>query len=340
MAGKQPKENATMLRLKTTCAPNPRIQPIADGDVKIDGIEFDWNLQPVPMLFRNNIANDDFELSEMSISETMLTVDRKDGWGKGRWDWWALPIFLARGHFWGGIVVSAASGIKDLSDLKGKQVGIPDYCMTAALWLRITLKDLYGIETKDISWHNLRPRDESQAIALELDKDPPPGVTINWEIHDDPIAMLERGELDAAIGVRAPGLENNSKVRKLFADDGAAVIAEYYRKTGCFHANHQFIIQRRLVENEPDAPMKLFNAFEESKQLSYQRARETQSAYLYFPGNDFKEQAGTYGQDPYPIGLTAMKKTLDRAMQGSLEQGLIRKPIVMPEIYHPSTRGT
>ena len=67
-----------MLRLKTTCAPNPRITPIANGEVKVEGVEFDWNLTPVPMLFRNNIALDNPELSEMSISETMLTVDRKE----------------------------------------------------------------------------------------------------------------------------------------------------------------------------------------------------------------------------------------------------------------------
>jgi 4,5-dihydroxyphthalate decarboxylase len=210
--------------------------------------------------------------------------------------------------------------------------------MTAALWLRIALKDLYNIETKDIAWHNLRPKEESQAIALELDKDPPPGVTINWEIHDDPIAMLERGELDAAIGVRGPGLEDNAKVRKLFRDEGAAVIAEHFRKTGCYHANHQFIIQRRLVEDEPEVPMRLFNAFSESKRIALRK--DPEGAGLYFPGSKLEEEAKVYGDDPYPLGLRAMQKTLERAMQGSLEQGLIRKPIAIREIYHPGTRDT
>ena len=327
-----------MLKLKTTCAPNPRITPIANGEVKVEGIEFDWNLTPVPMLFRNNIAFDNPELSEMSISETMLTVDRKDTVGKGRWNWWALPIFLARGHFWGGLVVNTASGIKDLGDLKGKRVGVPDYCMTAALWMRIAMKDLHGIETKDCEWFNLRPKEESQAIALELDKDPPPGVTVHWEISSDPIDMLERGELDAAIGVRGPQLENNAKVVKLWEDDGAAVIGEHFRKTGCYHANHQFIIQRSLVDQDPEAPMKLFNAFKESKRIAQER--DPKEARLYFPSNTLDRERAVYGDDAFPIGLTAMRKTLERAMQGSLEQGLIRKPIDIETIYHPSTRGT
>jgi 4,5-dihydroxyphthalate decarboxylase len=210
--------------------------------------------------------------------------------------------------------------------------------MTAALWMRIAMKDLHGIEAKDCEWFNLRPKEESQAIALELDKDPPPGVTVHWEISSDPVDMLERGELDAAIGVRGPRLENNSKVVKLFDDDGAAVIGEHFKKTGCYHANHQFIIQRRLVENDPDAPMKLFNAFKESKRIAQER--DPKEASLYFPTNTLEQERAIYGDDAFPLGLKAMRKTLERAMQGSLEQGLIRKPIDIETIYHPSTRGT
>jgi 4,5-dihydroxyphthalate decarboxylase len=260
------------LRLKTTCAPNPRIQPLVDREVQVDGVEFDWNLQPVPMLFRNNIANNDLEFSEMSISETLLTIDRKEKYGQGRWEWWGIPIYLSRGHFWGGMYVNAASGVTDLADLKGKQVGVPDYCMTAALWMRIVLKDLYGIEARDISWHNLRPREESQAVALELDKDPPPGVTINWEIEGDAVEMLERGELDAAVGLRGPRLAESSKVRKLMPDDGKAVIAEFFRSTGCFQPNHHFVLQRRIVDERPQLPLALYSAFDKSKRL---RTNET-----------------------------------------------------------------
>jgi 4,5-dihydroxyphthalate decarboxylase len=328
------------LQLKTTCAPNPRIQPLVDGEVEVPNVRFDWNLQPVPLLFRNNIANDDMEFSEMSISETLLTLDRKESHGNGRWSWWALPIFLSRGHFWGGMYVNASSGIQDLSDLKGKHVGIPDYCMTAALWMRATLKDLYGIETSDIAWHNTRPPEESQAVALELDKDPPPGVTVHWQPKDDPIAMIERGELDAAIGMGGPRLQESSKVRKLMPDDGKEVIAAFFKKTGCFQPNHHFIIQRSLINQEPGAAMNLFSGFEASKQRAYENARRQQAAYLYFEGDDFRKQAETYGEDPYPLGLNAMRKTLERAVQASLEQGLIRRPVKLEDVYHPDTLTT
>jgi hypothetical protein len=86
--------------------------------------------------------------------------------------------------------------------------------------------------------------------------------------------------------------------------------------------------------------MELYSAFEKSKQVAYERARRQQSAYLYFEGNDFAEQASIIGEDPYPLGLKAMKPTLERLIKGSLEQGLIRRPISLDEVYHPSTLNT
>jgi 4,5-dihydroxyphthalate decarboxylase len=328
------------LRLKTTCAPNPRIQPLVDGEVPVKDIEFDWNLQPVPMLFRNNIDFDDLELSEMSISETLLTQDVKKRTGQDKWNWWALPIYLSRGHFWTMIQANAESGITDLSQLKGRKVGVPDYCMTAALWMKVTLKDLYGIEASDIQWYNCRPREESQAVALKLDEDGPPGVEINWlSENDDAVAMLERGELDAAIGLNDPRMQDNPKLRKLLPDNGKQLLTDYYARTGCFQVNHHFIVQKRLLEGHDGAAMELYNAFEASKQRAYEKQGRSSSAYMYFPG-DPDEQAKVFGADPYPMGLKAMQRTLDRLMQGSLEQGLCREPVDLKALYHPSTLGT
>ena len=44
-------------------------------------------------LFQRNLAYDEFDVSEMSISETLLARERTDG---RKWDWSALPVFLSR----------------------------------------------------------------------------------------------------------------------------------------------------------------------------------------------------------------------------------------------------
>jgi hypothetical protein len=74
--------------------------------------------------------------------------------------------------------------------------------------------------------------------------------------------------------------------------------------------------------------------------VAYERARRSQLAYLYFPGTDFQEQAAVFGDDPYPLGLRAMGKNVERAIRGSLEQGLLRRPLRLEEIYYRTTLNT
>jgi len=329
------------LKLTVTCGPNPRLEPLIDGTVKPENIDLEFQVQPVEALFYKNLHSDDFQVSEMSLSETLLARDRREKWGNGRWNWTAIPIFLSRGHAWVRAQVNRNSGIVSMADLKGKRVAVPDYDMTAALWWRATLKDLYGIEASDITWFNMRGRGLSHGIELGLNQDPPPGVSLTWMPNmDDAAGMLNRGELDAGFSVYNPGVKPGPDVRNLLPDDGKQVIGEYFRKTRSFQPNHHYVIQDRIIKDEPWVVMELYHAFEKSKLVAYERAQRSLSAYLYFEGNDFTEQAQTYGEDPYPFGLKAMRHTLQRLEQASFEQGLIRNHIAIESLYHPSTLET
>ena len=324
------------IRLTIGFGDNPRIAPLKDGTVKPDSIELDF--QESRNLFYHNLAVDDLNCSEMSISETILARERTDG---TKWDWTAVPIFMSRAYGWTGMLVNSSSGIETLADLKGKRLAVPDYDMTFALWMRCTLKDLYGSEASDINWYNIRTRGESHGRELALEKDPPPGVNLTWCTPDmDPAAMLDRGELDAAIIPMPPGGESNPRIRRLLSDGGQEVITEHYRKMGVLQTNHHLIVQNRIVREHPWVPVELYKAFQRAKEVSYQRARRQQSSYLYFPGNDFQEQAAIFGEDPYPFGISNMRPMLERLFQGSLEQGLIRKPVTVEEVYHPTTLDT
>ncbi len=342
------------LRITMAFSDNPRVQPIKDGTVKPEHIELDIVTANLGTLFFRNLKYDEFDASEMSISESLLAHDRTDG---NRWNWSAIPVFLSRGHFWAGLYVSVASGINGFGDLKGKRIGVPDYDMTAALWMRIVLKDLYGIEAADNIWYNGRTKELSQGTPLGLDQDGPRGVTIEW-LNDRQTLdqMLDQGEIDAAIirpqTALAPGhtvvvdryggtpLTGNPHIRRLADDGGQGIITEYFRKTGVHMVNHHVIVQNRILKEHPWVAMDLFKTLQRSKEVAYQRARQERGSYLYFDGNDLGQQAEVFGSDPYPLGLQAMGKTMERAVQGSLEQGLIRKPVLLSDIYHESTLGT
>ena len=194
-------------RLSLAFFDSPRMDPVKDGTVKPEGIDLDIvSFPPGGILFFRNLQYDEFDISEMSISETLLARERTDG---ARWDWSSLPVFLGRGHLWANLYVNTSSGIENLDDLKGKRIGVPDYDMTGALWLRVTLKELYGIEAEDNIWYNGRLPKLSEGGPLGLDTDGPVGITLHWLSEDQTLdVMLDRGEIDAAFGfprLRPPG---------------------------------------------------------------------------------------------------------------------------------------
>src|SRR6266852_6608077 len=116
------------LRLTMGFSDNPRVQPLKEGVVKAQGIELDCITLDPSNLFQRNLAYDEFDVSEMSISETLLARERTDG---KRWDWSALPVFLSRGHHWHTLYVNTASGMEGLSDLRGRRMGGTDSDRTA-----------------------------------------------------------------------------------------------------------------------------------------------------------------------------------------------------------------
>src|SRR4030095_4279285 len=233
------------LRLTMGFSDNPRVQPLKDGIVRPQGIELDCITLDPSNLFQRNLTYDEFDVSEMSISETLLARERTDG---SKWDWSALPVFLSRGHVWPSLYVNAASGISSLADMKGKRIGVPDYDMTAALWFRITLKDLYGIEARDNIWYNGRTKELSHGGALGLDRAGPVGVTHHWLTVDQTLdVMLDRGDIDAGTGIPSEGpftagdptvidryggtpVHGNPHLQKLLEDNGKGVVYEYYQK--------------------------------------------------------------------------------------------------------------
>jgi 4,5-dihydroxyphthalate decarboxylase len=259
---------------------NPRVQPLKDGAVKPQGIDLNCvTIEPGTLFFRN-LMYDEFDVFEMSISETLLAIERRD---VGRWDWSALPVFLSRGHHWPNFWVNTASGISGLADIRGKRIGVPDYDMTAALWFRITLKDLCGIEAGDNIWFNGRTKSLSHAGALGLDKEGPRSVEHHWLSADETLdQMLDRGELDLVTAIRpqpratagdatvidrwgGTQLAGNPRLRKLFPDDGKTVVFDYYRKTGFFQPNHHVIVQNRILKEHPWVALELYDAFRRSK---------------------------------------------------------------------------
>src|SRR5690349_13519898 len=320
-----------MLKLKVGVTKNPRFEPLVDKTVKSPRLDLDITVTTPPELFFRNLKNDEFDVFEMSLSEYLITRERARG---DRWQWTALPIFPAKAFVWLGLFVNTQSGIGSLADFKGKRVGVPDYVMTAALWMRVFLRELFSITPREISWFIGRVPELSHGGMLNIDATPPRGISMTWLTAAQTFdVMLDRGEIDAAYGF-APRhdpklfklnidrygdtpLEGNPRLEKLFADGGRSVIEAFFKKTGMVPANHVIVAQRRLLQENSWLAGELYKIFDASKQAAYERTNFGSPAYLYFESNDRQTQAKTFGDDPFPFGLSKNRPMLEMLFANS-----------------------
>ena len=343
-----------MLNLKVGITKNPRFEPLIDGTIKSSKFNLDIVVTTPPELFFRNLKNDEFDVFEMSLSEYLITREQAKS---DRWQWRALPIFPAKAFLWLGLFVNTASGIADLSDFRGKRLGVPDYVMTAALWMRVFLRELCDIQPHEISWFIGRVPELSHGGMLGVDTKPPAGVNFTWlsaaQTFD---VMLDRGEIDAAYGFaprhdpklfklnmdRYGGtpIEGNPRIRKMFADGGRAVVEAFFKKTGMVPANHVIIAQQRVLDENPWLAAELFKIFSESKQAAYERTNFAFPAYLYFESNDRKNQAALFGEDPFPYGVSKNRPMLETLFANSHAEGLTRKLAKIEEVFSPSLLDT
>jgi 4,5-dihydroxyphthalate decarboxylase len=345
-----------MLNLTVAITRNPRFEPLIDGTITSKILNLQFVVTTPPELFYRNLKHDEFDVFEMSLSELAISRERSPG---TRWQWSALPVFPAKAFLWSGLYVNSQAGIRGIDDLRGKRVGVPDYAMTAALWFRSFLKELYGIKPQDVSWYVGRLKQFSHGAILGIDTDPPAGVLLNWLTDEQTFdRMLDRGDLDAAYSVvprhdpklqtfgnnidRYGGTEiaGNPRLRKLFQDGGRQLVIDYFRRTGIVPANHTVAVQKRLLNEYPWLALELFKLFKEAKQAAYERAQRWSSAYLYFEGNDAASQATLFGDDPFPYGIKANQKMLDLLFRNSHEEGLTHKLARVEDLFHPSTLDT
>src|SRR5690606_30939026 len=115
----------------------------------------------------------------------------------------AIPAFVSRIFRHSGIYVRADSGIEKPEDLRGRRIGLPEYQITAVVWVRGMMQHEYGVHPDEIKWFS---GGQEQAGRKERTPMAPiPGLDLTY-IGDEKtlVGMLRNGELDALFTARAP----------------------------------------------------------------------------------------------------------------------------------------
>ena len=123
------------LRLTLACWDYDRTRALADGRVQPEGIDLNFLPLHVEETFLRMLRNREFDVAEMSLSSYCVSLMRDDP------AFVAIPVFPSRFFRHSCIFVSAQSGIREPKDLIGKRFGVPEYQMTAPVWIRGILAD-------------------------------------------------------------------------------------------------------------------------------------------------------------------------------------------------------
>jgi 4,5-dihydroxyphthalate decarboxylase len=320
------------LTISLACCDYDRTRAIFDGRVGIEGCETVTVAMSPEEAFHRAFKYQEFDVTELSMSSYMNVQSREGS------PYIAVPAFLSRLFRHSSIYIRKDRGIEKPEDLKGKTVGVPEYQMTAALWVRGILQDEYGVAPSDISWRNggLEEGGREERSPLHL----PPEIELKSLPKDQTLAgQLDAGKLDAVISARAPSCYyTNDKVDRLFPNYKQDE-EEYFRKTGMFPIMHMVGIRRSLVEKHPWLPVNVYVAFLKAKKLCYEELAEVGHLFttMPWPVFEFQRVRELMGEDYWRYGIDENAKEIEAMTRYSFEQGLSARKLTAEDIFAHST---
>src|ERR1700756_2388915 len=315
------------LQLSVAVGDYDRTRPLIDGAVQIDGVDpVFMTLVPEEIFFRAFRAAE-FDICEVSLSSyTVKSAERNC-------PYIAVPAFVSRAFRHTAIYVRR-DRIKKPADLKGKKVGLPEYQLTANVWARAILEEDFGVKPKDIHWirggieHAGRP----EKITIQL----PQGVRLDNAPEGKTISeLLAEGEIDGFMAPRAPTVQSKN-IGWLFRDPVEAA-KDYFRRTQIFPIMHLIGVRRTLAEKHPWLPAAVLKAFEQSKATALAHLWDTSATKITLPFAEERvaEARALMGDDYWPYGVDANRKTLESFLKHHHAQGLSSRLVKPEELFHP-----
>jgi 4,5-dihydroxyphthalate decarboxylase len=319
------------LQLSVAIGDYDRMRPLVDGLVQIDSVDAQFMLLDPEEIFFRAFRHADFDVCELSLSSYSVKT------AAGTSPYIAVPVFPSRAFRHTSVYVRT-DRIKSPADLKGRRVGVPEYQLTANIWVRLFLEEDYGIRPSDITW--VRGGYEHPGRIEKISLSLPGDVKVENARADATISdLLASGEIDAVIGPRAPSCfdRGHPHVGYLFADP-QAIATEWYRRTRLFPIMHTLGIRRALAEKHPWLPVAIYKAFERSKAIALTKLSDTSATKVTLPF--VEEQLGAarrlMGEDFWSYGLEPNREVLRRFLERHHAEGLSSRLLSPEELFDAS----
>jgi 4,5-dihydroxyphthalate decarboxylase len=311
----------TKLPISMTFCEYDRTRPVADGSVKLAGLEPTFTLQ-AGWNFCLRPVYEEYDIAEMSFSWYIMARDRGEPVR-------ALPIFPLRMPPLSHIYVRTDSPYHVPSDLRGCRIASEAYRLTVNLWLRGMCSEFYGLQPQDVEWFSSL-KDEGAGYAL------PDGVVLHLDAGDPETLLLE-GKVDALFLPNAPDAfdAGDPRIRRLFADHQAEN-ETHYRRLGGVPMTHVLVARESLLEREPWIVRSLYDGFNEAQAIIDRNYRRPK--YLSIPGalEALERQRRVLGSRPmFTHGLDGNLDLVHAFVRYGYEQGYTSRLLSTDELFAP-----
>lgn len=327
-----------VLNVTLACWDYDRTKALLEGRLGVDGCQVDATCLPPETLFPMAFGSAEFDISELSLSSYIMQVSR------GECAYVAIPAFVSRAFRHGAIYTRTDRGVDHPKHLEGRIIGIPEYQMTAGLWVRGILQDEYGVDLERIRYRtggtNKAGRKERLSLTLPPQMEVIPvrdGTTLN--------ELLIAGDIDAVFSPTPPDayVDGNPLVTRLFRDV-ATVERSYFDKTGLFPIMHVIGIRRTLAEAHPWLAPNVYRAFllarrEAMANLEATAAASANRVSLPWFSNEFEETKRLMGDDFWPYGVKENRRDMETACRYAHEQHLTDREIGIDELFAGDSRA-
>jgi 4,5-dihydroxyphthalate decarboxylase len=324
------------LPLSFSCWDYDRVRAVQDGRVVPQGISLNFLPNAPEETFFRMLRWHEFDAAEMSLSSYVLSLLDDDP------PFVAIPVFPSRVFRHGSIYLSPGSRVTDPGELAGATVGVPEYQMTASVWIRGILSDRHGVPADSVHYRTGGLHDAGRKEKLRLDLPDRfdvspirPDETLDGLLLDDRIQALYTARAPRSFD---PVDTRPGQVRRLFPDV-RRVEQDYFRDTQVFPIMHTVVIRREVYERNPWVARSLLDALTAARDLVYPQLHEITALKGMLPWsvNEAEETVDLMGADFWPYGIEPNRTTLTTFLRYSHEQGLARRLLTPEELFVPET---
>ncbi len=306
---------------------NDRMLPLLLDDVPTPGLDLTFDRASPIGIFRRALQEGAFDVTEMSFAAYSILMSR------GERPFVGIPVFVSRMFRHGCVFVRTDGDIAQPEDLAGARVGIPEYQMTAVVWMRGILDEYHGVDPKGVRWVRggvNAPGGRGEKMPLRLSDDYDVADLEDRSLND----ALAAGEIDAMITTRLPAGLTDGSLKCLFSDVKAAE-QTYYAASGIFPIMHLLVLRREVYERDPSLAWALYDCFSAAKTASLARLYDIDALSVMVPWL-VPEMAASFdvlGQDPWPYGFAANRKDFEVFLTYLERQELLASSLAPEDLF-------